>query len=123
MTAQRPQHRSRRVRRLFSAPLVLEHETALFLLVNLLDFLMTALVVQRHGFREANALPRAVLQLYGMRGLLIYKFLLVTVISLLCQVIAIHRPGTAKLLLNTATALLSLIVIRTLVILLQAVLL
>ena len=83
--------------------LPLEHETALFLLAATLDFLFTAWVLPREGFHEANPLARTILALAGMRGLLVFKFGLVAGICLLAQVIAVHRPGAARAVLNLAT--------------------
>ena len=97
-------------------PLPLEHETCLFLLVNLADFVMTAWLTHAGGFREANRLAVWVLQNWGWRGLLAYKFGLVTVICLLAQVIARHRPETARRLLSGATILFA-VVLATAVVL------
>jgi hypothetical protein len=89
--------------------LPLEHETCLFLLVNLADFVVTAWLTHGGGFREANWLAVWVLQNWGWHGLLVYKFGLVTAICLLAQVIARHRPETARRLLSGATALFALV--------------
>ena len=103
-------------RRAFSAsrfalfgPLPLEHETCLFLLVNLADFVITAWLLQTGRFREANGLAVWVLRHWGWQGLLVYKFGLVTAICLLAQVIARHRLETARRLLSGATLLFALV--------------
>lgn len=89
--------------------LPLEHETCLFLLVNLADFVATAWLTHSGGFREANRLAVWVLRHWGWQGLLVYKFGLVTVVCLLAQVIARHRPETARRLLMGATLLFALV--------------
>jgi hypothetical protein len=96
-------------------PLPLEHETCLFLLVNLADFVISAWLLHAGGFREANRLALWVLQNWGWRGLLAYKFGLVTVICLLAQVIARHRLETAQRLLSGATLLFALVLAAALV--------
>ncbi len=89
--------------------LPLEHETCLFLLVNLGDFVATAWLTDGRGFREANLLAVWVLRNWGWQGLLLYKFGLVTVICLLVQAIARQRPETARQLLTGATILFALV--------------
>lgn len=89
--------------------LPLEHETCLFLLVNLGDFVVTAWLTNGRGFREANVLALWVLRNYGWQGLLLYKFGLVTAICLLAQVIARQRLETARQLLTGATILFALV--------------
>lgn len=91
--------------------LPLEHETCLFLLLNLADFGLTAWLTDGRGFREANWLALWVLQGWGWGGLLLYKFGLVTAICLLAQAIARQRPESARRLLNSATALLALVLL------------
>ncbi len=89
--------------------LPLEHETCLFLLVNLADVVVTAWLTHAGSFREANRLAVWVLQHWGWYGLLAYKFGLVTVVCLVTQWIARHRLETARRLLQGATAVFALV--------------
>lgn len=89
----------------------LEHESCVFLLVNLADVVATAWLTHAGGFREANRLAVWVLQHWGWRGLLAYKFGLVALICLLAQAIARKRPETARQLLNGASVLFAVVVL------------
>jgi hypothetical protein len=91
--------------------LPLEHETALFVLVSLLDLLSTAWLIRTGHFRESNRVAAAVLHAHGLHGLLIYKFALVAGICVLVQVIARHRPAIARWLLIGATVLVAAVVV------------
>lgn len=104
--ARRPQRRPRSWWAFaFSEHLPLEHETCLFLLVNLADFVVTAWLIHAAGFREANRLAVWVLQHWGWRGLLAYKFGLVAAVCLLTQAIARRHAETSRRLLQGATVL------------------
>ena len=99
------------LRFLFATHLPLEHETALFILVSLLDLLSTAWLIRTGNFRESNRVAAAVLRIWGLRGLLIFKFAMVAGICVLVQVIARHRPTTARYLLLGATILVAAVVV------------
>jgi len=94
----------------------LEHESCVFLLVNLADVVATAWLTHAGGFREANRIAVWVLQHWGWRGLLAYKFGLVAIICLLAQAIARRRPDTARQLLNGASILFAVIVLAAVVV-------
>ena len=96
---------------LFVTYLPLEHETALFILVSLLDLVSTAWLIRSGHFCESNRLAAAVLRAWGLQGLLIFKFVLVAVICVLAQLIARRRPAIARYLLLGATILAAVVVV------------
>lgn len=94
---------------LFRQQLPLEHETAMFVLVNVLDFLVTWWLLT-HGrtgdraFVESNPVARYFLYGWGpVKGMLMFKLALVLFVCGIAQVIAIWKPPTASRLLNFGT--------------------
>ncbi len=81
----------------------MEHETALFLLVSFLDFLMTYWVLypRESGprFGESNAIANWFLAGWGFRGLLYFKITVCLVVVVAAQAIHTRRPSTAKFVL------------------------
>jgi hypothetical protein len=57
-----------------------------FVFVSALDAMFTYLVLHMGGF-EANQLAASVLERWGFRGMVIYKFTLITLVIVLCEVI------------------------------------
>lgn len=92
--------------------LPLETETCFFILANALDVFMTYLLLN-HGpeFQESNWLANYILSHYGFRGMIYFKFALVAFVTVTAQVIARVRPRTAKIVLNTGTAIVAAVVI------------
>ncbi|MFG0335355.1 MAG: DUF5658 family protein [Maioricimonas sp. JB049] len=102
---------------LFRQQLPLEHETAMFVLVNVLDFLATWWMLT-HGqsgngvFVESNPVARYFLYGWGpLKGMLMFKLALVLFVCGIAQVIAIWRPQTASRLLNFGTLAVGAVVI------------
>jgi hypothetical protein len=95
----------------------MEHETALFLLVSFLDFLMTYWMLQHRdhesqlGFGESNVIANWFLTGWGLRGLLYFKVAICLFVVLAAQVIYQRRPNTAKAILWLGVAVTSLTVI------------
>jgi hypothetical protein len=85
--------------RLFFDHRPMEHETSLFLLVSVLDFLMTWYMLrhQAEGFRfgESNAVARYFLHHWGLNGMLYFKLGMCLFIVLLTQIIHLRKPMTA----------------------------
>jgi len=105
---------------MFFRRLPLEHETALYLLAGTLDFLLTAFILPREGFCEANPVAVRVLAFWGIRGLLVFKFVAIAAVCLLSQAVALRRPAAACTLLNTATLLTVAVILYTLTLLHRA---
>jgi len=100
--------------------LPLETETAQFILVSILDFVMTFRMIRTGRFAEANVLARFFLDSWGPMGMLYFKMAIVGVVAVLAQVIASKNLTTARKLLNTATAIMVLVVIYSLILLLSS---
>ncbi|NOY79613.1 MAG: hypothetical protein GXP31_01280 [Kiritimatiellaeota bacterium] len=102
------------LKRVLFSDLPLEHETALFLMVSAVDFGITVFALPRAGFREANPIAAGVLQIWGVRGLLHFKFFATGLVCLLAQAIARRRIGYARFVLNLATLCTALVVVYSL---------
>ena len=85
--------------------LPLEKETARFVLVSMLDLLMTWLLLSRPHFTEANPLAMFFLSRWGIAGMAWFKFAMVGLVVVLTQAIAREKLETARRLLNFATVL------------------
>jgi hypothetical protein len=93
------------LRRLVTGHLPLETETAVFILVNLLDFLMTywmlmAGQVGRLRFVEGNPIARYFIESWGpVKGMLGFKLGVVVLVCVISQLIAIKRPDLGRVVL------------------------
>lgn len=105
----------------FRRGLPLERETAFFILASALDVWMTYLLLTHTQvlFVESNPVARYFLESWGMRGMVYFKFALVAFVAVICQWIATRRPHMARGLLWGATAVVSSVVLYSLVLLLQ----
>jgi len=85
--------------------LPLETETAVFILVNMLDYFATYWLLMSGGFRESNPIALWFLENWGMvKGLLIYKLALVVTVCLTTQMIYLERPAVARTILVLGSA-------------------
>ena len=75
--------------------LVLEEETAVFILVNFADLVLTAIAFYYRG-AELNPIANWFLQRFDLRILAFYKFALVTFVILVCQFIYPTHQKTAR---------------------------
>ena len=73
-------------------------EYGLFIAVNLLDLLLTMLLIN-YGGGEANPLAFGAIQWMGKPGLIIFKVLLMLVVIGLCEVIAKRKRLAARLII------------------------
>jgi len=78
--------------------LVLEEETAVFILVNFADVVLTAISFY-YGGAEVNPLADSIIDRFGLQGLAFYKFALVTFVILTCQYVYRTHPKTARAVL------------------------
>ncbi len=65
--------------------------------VSALDAMLTYLVLH-FGGREANHLAASVLETWGFRGMVVYKFALITLVIVLCEVIGRRDDTWARVL-------------------------
>lgn len=87
-----------------------QQETIRYVFVSALDLFMTFLLLyasesgwtQRIIF-ESNPVADYFYGAWGIRGLIYFKFAVVALVVIIAQIIAAHRPKTARGLLNAAT--------------------
>ena len=92
--------------------LPLETETCFFILVNALDVVLTYLLLNHSPeFHESNQVANFFLARYGFKGMIYFKFAMVTMVTMIAQIIAITRPATARWLLIFGTALVGAVVV------------
>lgn len=105
--------------------LPLESETGLFILASSLDVLMTWYLLFHGGagdrtwFVESNPIPRYFLYSWGFDALVYFKFALVAVVAVICQIIARRNIEVARRVLNFATLLVTGVVIYSIVLMIQ----
>ena len=100
----------------FRQRLPLEHETALFILVNVLDFATTYYMLMHRdsgnaSFFESNPVARYFLHHWGLRGLLWFKMAVVAFVCVIAQIVATRKIATARLLLVAGTIVVSIVVV------------
>ena len=101
--------------------LPLEHETVLFLIVNVLDFLLTYRLMvfgsaSGHQVVESNPLARYFLYTWGpLKGMLMFKLAMVILVCLIAQIVAMRRLETARWLLRIGTAIVSCVLLYSVV--------
>lgn len=80
-----------------------------FVLLNLADLFLTGAYFRQGGW-EANRAAAWILQAFGLRGLAIYKFLLVLCVVGVCEAVYTRRPETARMLILGGCALYGLLI-------------
>jgi hypothetical protein len=96
--------------------LALETETCWFILVNLLDFVVTYRMIGYGNaagvrFAESNPVAGYFLDHWGISGLLKFKLGVVIFVCVVAQVVYRHRPDLARALLILGTAAVGAIVL------------
>jgi hypothetical protein len=96
--------------------LPLESETGLFIMASTLDVVMTHYLVTKATvgnhiwFVESNPFARYFWDSWGFDGLVFFKFALVTLVSVICQIIARHKVEVARRVLYFATLMVTCVV-------------
>lgn len=105
--------------------LPLEVETGLFILASALDVFMTRYLIANSpsgshiSFVEGNPIARYVLDSWGPDALSWFKFGLVALVSVLCQVIARSKIDVARRVLHFATLVVTGVVIYSIVLMVR----
>jgi hypothetical protein len=103
--------------------LPLEGETALFILASTLDAMLTRYLLSVGSsdiwFVESNPIPRYFLDSWGLDGLTYFKFALVALVTVICQIIARSKIDVARRVLNFASILVMGVVIYSVVLMTQ----
>jgi hypothetical protein len=84
------------LRFIFKHPLLLESETSWFILMGVLDLLVTYLLLRTGAAREANPVAEFFLTAGGLRGLIYYKCGAMALIVGIAQVVALKHPVLAR---------------------------
>ncbi|XZE21453.1 DUF5658 family protein [Pirellulaceae bacterium SH449] len=82
----------------YNRPLPLQSETSWFILVNVLDIVLTNVLLQR-GAMEANPIANFVFIQFGFAGMIAFKLASVVFVCLAAQLIARKSPSKARGLL------------------------
>lgn len=93
-----------------SRELPLQTETSFFILANVLDIVMTNILL-RFNAMEANPLAKLVLEHWGFRGMIAFKMLIVAMVCVIAQIVAIRNLTRAKQLLYVGCGIVGLVVV------------
>lgn len=86
------------------SPVLYENHYTWFILVSTLDVMFTWIVLHAGG-REANALAAAVLNRFGLGGMVVFKFALVIFVIVLCEIIGRRSRSAGRKLATWAVGL------------------
>lgn len=107
--------------------LLFETEISWFVLVGALDVFMTYIILRfshdgqtRHTLVESNPVAAWVLHRWGMRGMVIFKFIMIAVVVTIAEVVGQVRPVVARLLLLGGTLVVGSVVVYSLLLLLRS---
>jgi Domain of unknown function (DUF5658) len=103
---------------LFRLPLPLQRESCLYLIVSVLDVMMTCLllgdlmgVTGETIFYESNPVARYFLEGWGLTGIIFFKFGMVAFIEVISQIVATKNEAAGRRLLEFGTLVVSVVVI------------
>lgn len=82
---------------------LLEFEKTLFVLVNVMDIVMTSLLLNTGQFIESNPIANYVLSEWGFAGVTAFKLIVVSMVMLIANIIAVRRIRTSRRLLHFGT--------------------
>ena len=103
----------------FRQKLPLEHETVMFILVNVLDFATTYYMLMHRdqgggSFYESNPVAQYFLNRWGVKGLLQFKMAVVAFVCVIAQIVATKKEASARFLLVMGTIVVSIVVVYSL---------
>lgn len=108
----------------FRLPLPLQRESALFLIVSVLDVMMTHILLDgsagnsgRVMFYESNPVARYFLEGWGLGGIVYFKFALVTFVEVIAHIVALKKVDVGRRLLEFGTLVVSAVVIYSMLLL------
>jgi hypothetical protein len=118
---ERDEHAQSESGNLLRRTLPLETETTRFILVSVLDIVMTYLVIRySHEGRtdtligEGNPIPAMFISRWGIPGMVVFKMIIVAFVTVLAQVIARFSLLKARFMLNFGTVIVSCVVLYSL---------
>jgi uncharacterized protein DUF5658 len=108
----------------FRLPVPFQRESSLFLVVSVLDVLMTYLlladlagVTGRAIFYESNPVARYFLEGWGVRGIVYFKFVMVALVEVIAHLVALKNIPVGRRLLEFGTLVVSVVVIYSMLLL------
>ena len=102
-------------RRLFTGHLPLEEETTAFILVSVLDIVMTYFLLNSGRFVESNPVAAYFLNHWGENGMIYFKMAMTAFVCVISQFVALKKPGHAEFILKVGTLIVGGVVIYSLV--------
>lgn len=81
-----------------------QNEYVWLVFLSTLDIVLTAIILH-FGGRETNQLADRVLYRFGIPGIVAYKFALIVLVVIICEVVGRHRPRTGRLLVRLGLGL------------------
>ncbi len=102
------------LRTILARELPLEAETVRFLIVSIGDIFLTCYLLSGGGFTEANPIAGFFIDHWGRKGMVYFKFSMVSVVAVIAQIIARKRLETARRLLNFATLVVTIVLLYSL---------
>lgn len=107
-------------REFYSDPLLLSRESGALLTVSVLDLLMTYVLLQQgFHFYESNPLARWFFVRWNMAGMVAFKFLLISLAIVVCEVVERRRPSLGRKVLGFGTVAASAVVAYSLLLFYQ----
>lgn len=88
----------------YPSPMLYENHYTWFVFVSALDVMLTWVILHAGG-REANHLAAAVLERFGLEGLVVFKFALVILVIAICEIVGRRNLATGRRLAAWAVAL------------------
>ena len=90
---------SQAVRRVFSnKPMMFPNAYTWLLLFSAMDIMLTWVILSRPDGREVNPLADAIIGSYGLTGAIVFKFAMVLVFIIVCEVVGRLRVSSGRLL-------------------------
>lgn len=115
--SRKKERRVRNWQQLLWGKLPLEHETAMFVLVNVLDFLLTYWLMVYgtaggHRIVEGNPFAQYFLYRWGpVKGMLFFKLGIVVFVCVIAQIVAMKRLETGRWLLRIGTVVVAIVLL------------
>jgi len=110
---------------IFRLSLPLQRESALFLIVNVLDVMMTYMMLSdapkpngRAMFYESNPVAHWFFVGWGLYGIVVFKFTMVAVVEVIAQVVALRQLQLGRRLLEFGTLVVAVVVLYSMYLLL-----
>jgi hypothetical protein len=110
---------------IFRLSLPLQRESALFVIVSVLDVMMTYLMLSdvpepdgRVMFYESNPVARWFFEGWGLSGIVAFKFSMVAVVEVIAQIVAIRQLQVGRRLLEFGTLVVAVVVLYSMYLLL-----